>query len=157
MKSVREYPLVKAWVSFSCQDGNAFKDQSKSSTMSTAYGESWAESVLSLISKYGGQQLMGIGINCTSPSSILPLLQSLKEHPKKRLLSPETSVIVYPNSGESWNPELGYFEGKDLKDFSHYSNEWIKLEIPNTNLWLGGCCQVFPNEISHLHDLTFKK
>ena len=154
LQTLREYPHAKAWLSFSCQDGNAFKDPSKSNILKTAFGENWADSVLTLSAKYGGDQLMGIGINCTAPSSIVPLLESLRNHPKIKLLRPETSIIVYPNSGESWNPEKGYFFGEKYLPFSDYCKEWFQYDVPN-NTALGGCCQVFPSDIEYLHKLCF--
>lgn len=45
-------------------------------------------------------QVIGIGINCTAPEYVEPLLRSLPEDVKKEKL-----LIVYPNSGEVWSNE----------------------------------------------------
>ena len=152
LQTLRECPNAKAWVSFSCQDGNSFKEPHKRDATKTAFGESWADSIFSLQEKYGRDQLIGVGVNCTAPSSIRPLLDSFENHPKRKQFPPEVALVIYPNSGESWNPDKGYFFGDNFKPFSEYCKEWLSLkELRHSKLWLGGCCQVFPSDINHLH------
>ena len=153
LRLLREKPSTKAWISFSCQDGNAFKDPSKSDILKTAYGDDWAEAVIHLAERYGRGQLVGVGINCTRPSSIAPLLHSLQTHPKFKMLNPDMKLILYPNSGESWSPDKGYFPGDDYVPYAGYCETWLRHDMLDT--WLGGCCQVFPADIKDLHRRVF--
>jgi S-methylmethionine-dependent homocysteine/selenocysteine methylase len=49
----------------------------------------------------GGDALVGVGVNCSCPSLVLPLLESLDGYPG--VPPPDIMPrIVYPNSGEIW-------------------------------------------------------
>ena len=158
LQLLREQPNAKAWVSFSCQDGNAFKEPHKTDATKTAFGESWADSIFTLQEKFGSRdQLIGVGINCTAPSSIQSLLDSFQNHPKRKQFPPDKALIIYPNSGESWNPDNGYFFGDNFKPFSEYWKEWLRFREVHDKLWLGGCCQVFPSDIDCLHRGVFSR
>jgi len=155
IRVLKEKPAMKAWISFSCQDGNAFKDPSKSNILKTAHGDDWAEAVVHLAGKYERDQLAGFGINCTRPSSIAPLLHSLETHPKFKTIDPEMKLILYPNSGESWSPDKGYYPGDDYAPYSDYCETWLRHDMRKLDTWLGGCCQVFPSDIRDLHSRIF--
>lgn len=47
-------------------------------------------------------QLLAVGVNCCRPELVEQLLDSAGS-----VRSPHTSWVVYPNSGEDWDPERG--------------------------------------------------
>ena len=157
LQTLKEHPSTKAWVTFSCQDGHSYKVSSKDDVLKTAYGDSWADSVITLSEKYGRDGLMGVGINCTRPSSIIPLLDSLKSHAKFSRLDPDMKIILYPNSGENWSPEKGYYRsGDSFRPFKDFGLEWLRYELGERDAWVGGCCQVFPSDVASLHLLCYR-
>lgn len=92
-----EYPNVKFWISFQCQDDNKL-----------AHGESFAETARKLWNKSKDQSihknLVAVGVNCLHPKNVVPLFKSLNGH-----VAPEHRIplIVYPNSGEVYTVETG--------------------------------------------------
>lgn len=50
------------------------------------------------------QQLVAVGINCLGPKYVEPLIKGLNKGRENRPIP----IIVYPNSGENYNPESGY-------------------------------------------------
>src|SRR5664279_2500910 len=82
--ALEEHPDVPAWISFTCRD-----------EAHVAHGERLRDCGR-LLGKH--PQVVAVGINCTAPALILPLLNELR---------PSTSkpIVVYPNSGETWDAE----------------------------------------------------
>ena len=121
---LREFPSLTAYISFTCRD-----------SVRLSHGETFREAFLSL---KDSPQLLGIGINCSAPQLISPLLSSIQEVPHDKLL------LAYPNSGEEWE---GTWTGvKSAKPLSEYMAEWSKLGAR----WMGGCCRVFPKDIREM-------
>lgn len=65
----------------------------------TCHGDEFGAAVLAC-HKQGRDQLAGVGINCTPPHYISPLLMAANV----TLLGPDDVLprVVYPNSGEEW-------------------------------------------------------
>ncbi|XP_064474448.1 homocysteine S-methyltransferase YbgG-like [Ornithodoros turicata] len=120
---LREFPNAKAWLSFSCQDGEH-----------TVKGELFSDVVQKCLQEDVGRQLVAIGVNCCPPETVSRLLKTTG-----RLTVP---YVVYPNSGETYTPE-GWVGKQDLKPLSSYVNEWIELNA----LFIGGCCRTGPKDI----------
>jgi homocysteine S-methyltransferase len=85
-----EFPDMPAWVSFSARDG-----------VHNSQGEPVGESARFLD---GVPQVVAVGINCTAPRFIASLVAEIKEATDK-------PVLVYPNSGEKFEPETRSWEG----------------------------------------------
>ena len=49
LQTLKEHPSTKAWVTFSCQDGHSYKVSTKDDVLKTSYGDSWADSVVTLV------------------------------------------------------------------------------------------------------------
>lgn len=47
-------------------------------------------------------QLVAVGVNCSPPDLVKPLLESAKSYKAANM-----SWVVYPNSGEEWDPCTG--------------------------------------------------
>ncbi|TVK90627.1 Homocysteine S-methyltransferase 2 [Bagarius yarrelli] len=85
---LREFPDAKAWLSFSCKDAQSISDGSKFSKAVQVAGNS--------------SQLVAVGVNCCPPALVKPLIESAKSQKAAGI-----SWVVYPNSGEEWNPSTG--------------------------------------------------
>ncbi|XP_066520150.1 uncharacterized protein [Hoplias malabaricus] len=88
-------------------------------------------------------QLLAVGVNCSPPDLVKPLLESAKSHK-----APNMSWVVYPNSGEDWEPSKGWKTDKRMP-FSDLSLEWKEQGA----LWIGGCCRVGPADIMELRSV----
>ncbi|KAM4048249.1 uncharacterized protein ACNLHF_011152 [Anomaloglossus baeobatrachus] len=127
---LREFPNSKAWLSYSCQ-----------STTMTSFGDKFDEAV-----NIGTQsnQMMAIGVNCCSPGFVSPLLTSAnKKHGR------QINWIVYPNSGEKWDHNLGWQGANTDKAFSEWALEWVQ----NGARWIGGCCRTTPKDIASIRNV----
>ncbi|KAM4547819.1 homocysteine S-methyltransferase YbgG [Odontesthes bonariensis] len=125
---LREFPNSNAWLSFSCKDGKHISD-----------GSPFSDAV-QVASRCG--QLLAVGVNCCPPSMVEPLLDSARS-----LLGPDTSWVVYPNSGEEWDTEQGWLtSGKTSGWMPNLSHTWLKQGAA----LIGGCCRVAPAHIAEL-------
>lgn len=127
-----ETPETYAWFSFSCADGEHIND-----------GTPIAECA-EFLSDFA--QVAAVGINCTPPRFIPDLIRSVTAVTDK-------PVIVYPNSGETYDPRLKRWMGESAPaEFGTYSREWRKLGAG----LIGGCCRTTPDHIRQISD-RFRK
>eukprot|EP00731_Ephydatia_muelleri_P025710 Em0017g793a len=118
VKLLREYPSARAWVTFSCKDS---LHTCRNDLFSTAVEQ------ISL-----SPQIVAIGVNCTHPSYVTPLLESAKG-------CTSLPFVVYPNSGNDFS------DGKSLcgESFIPHLSSWVQLGAR----LIGGCCGVGVREI----------
>ncbi|KAK2138975.1 hypothetical protein LSH36_2166g00007 [Paralvinella palmiformis] len=129
---LREYPNVKAWISFSCKDSK-----------SISHGESIKEATDLVMSS---PNVIAVGMNCLPPENVLSLLQLIPD-PVKAV----KSIIVCPNSGEIWSDDK--WLGKKCNVPLHsYVPQWQKAGAA----WIGGCCRVSPKDISQIKEMLYK-
>lgn len=127
-----ESPEQYAWFSFTCRDGEHISD-----------GTPLAECAAYLD---GFAQVAAIGINCTPPRYIPELIRQVTKVTRK-------PVIVYPNSGETYDPVTKRWLGESVPaEFGTYSREWRKLGASA----IGGCCRTTPDHIRQIRD-RFRK
>lgn len=125
-----EFPGVPAWLSFSCQDESR-----------VWHGESFAECIAVAAAS---PQVVAVGVNCTAPRFVEPLLRAARKVTDKPLL-------CYPNSGERWNGAARcWVDGSGVTDFG-----------PPTRLWqqagaqlIGGCCRTGPDDIRRIREAS---
>lgn len=116
-----------AWISFSCKDEEHLHD-------GTPIGECAA-----YLAHH--PKVFAVGINCTAPKFISPLIKALKAK------SGGKKIIIYPNSGEVYNAESKTWLGMaDPTSFAMMAKEWLDL---GTDI-LGGCCRIGPEHIKAL-------
>uniref|UniRef100_A0A915LYZ1 Hcy-binding domain-containing protein n=1 Tax=Meloidogyne javanica TaxID=6303 RepID=A0A915LYZ1_MELJA len=84
-------PEVRAWIVSTCQDGKR-----------TRSGDLFS-SVVKVANSI--QKVVAVGVNCTAPENITELLEEANKTGNRKAL------VVYPNSGEIWNPVLQQFQG----------------------------------------------
>jgi homocysteine S-methyltransferase len=120
---LREFPGMSAWISFSCQDESHNSE-----------GEDMADCAAHL-AEY--RQLAAVGVNCSRPELITPLLRRMRSHTDKPLL-------VYPNSGERYEAQSKQWSGSAASTrLGHQAREWY---AEGARL-IGGCCRTTPEDI----------
>lgn len=119
-----EFAPMAAWLSFSCRDGERL-----------ASGEAWAEAVQLA---EACPQVVAVGVNCTAPRYVEPLLEAAAARTSKPLL-------CYPNSGEQWDADRRcWLEGTGLTDFAEPARRWYAAGAR----LIGGCCRTTPADIT---------
>jgi homocysteine S-methyltransferase len=115
---------IPFWISFSCKDGSHLSS-----------GELFSEAA-ELVSR--ASHSMGVGINCTAPQFITPLMNST---------SGVEGFILYPNSGREWDAASKKWLGDQSSAFtSEQISEWRTAGAAI----IGGCCGVGPGDIQEL-------
>ena len=112
------------WVSMTCDENIDFRD-----------GSSISEAC-NILSKFN--HITTIGLNCFSPLYVKEACEMLKNNTKKK-------IIIYPNSGEIYNPEEKIWTGNKLYD-DKMIKKWLSLS-PDI---IGGCCRVGYDDIKKM-------
>lgn len=115
-----ETPSVKAWISFSCRDGGHINDGTPIAEAAALFA--------------GNPQVVAVGVNCTAPRHIPALIAELTQLP----------IVVYPNSGETWDAANRRWEGlADPLEYGQAAGEW---QAAGASM-IGGCCRTTPEHI----------
>ena len=114
------------WISITCNENIEFRD-----------GSSFKEAC-KIISQI--EQITTLGINCFSPLLVEKALKELKKYSNKK-------TLVYPNSGEKYNPKDKYWSGKN-----EFNNLMIKNWLSLSPDIIGGCCRVGYNNIKKMRE-----
>jgi homocysteine S-methyltransferase len=128
LESLTRFPDLAAYISFTCRDDGH-----------TGHGAPIEECARLLDARphASTDQIIAIGINCTAPRHILPLIQKIRAVSTKR-------IAVYPNSGETWVAETRSWTGaSDPGTFGDMAREWRNAGAD----WIGGCCRTGPQHI----------
>jgi homocysteine S-methyltransferase len=122
-KLLKEFPTITAWISFTARDEKHISE-----------GQVFKDCVKQLESH---PQIAAIGINCTSPKYISSLI-----HEAKKVT--EEPILVYPNSGETYDPAKNDWNGDPVLDsFGEQAREWFDAGAR----LIGGCCRTTPEDI----------
>jgi len=112
-----------AWFSFSCRDGEHISD-----------GTPIVDCVRALAAV---PRIAAMGVNCTAPAYITSLVKKIRG-------ATDSPIVVYPNSGEGWDPQSKSWTGAaDPASFAHAAAGW---RAAGARL-LGGCCRTRPEDI----------
>ncbi|HEX4812398.1 MAG TPA: homocysteine S-methyltransferase [Nonomuraea sp.] len=117
-------PGVKAWVSFSCRDGHRLNDGTPIREAAALFA--------------GNPRVVAVGANCTPPRHIPSLIAQL---------SGGLPVVVYPNSGETW--DAGHRRWLGLSDPAEFGEAAVKWHRAGASL-IGGCCRTTPDHIEQI-------
>ncbi|GGP77861.1 homocysteine S-methyltransferase [Streptosporangium pseudovulgare] len=118
-----ETPRMRGWVSFSCRDGEHINDGTPLKEAAALFA--------------GTPQVITVGVNCTAPRHVNSLIGQIQGKP----------VIVYPNSGETWDPAGRRWLGlADPVEFGAAAAEW---HAAGSN-FIGGCCRTTPEHIRQI-------
>lgn len=124
---LKEYPSIKAWMSFTCKDGK-----------SLANGENFQE-IAKRCWKLNPEQIIAVGVNCSSPNFVAELFKDFN----KGYSDTPVPLITYPNSGEKYIPNKGWVEDEKCNSIETYVDEWLELGVK----YVGGCCRT---DVSHI-------
>jgi homocysteine S-methyltransferase len=87
-----------------------------------------------------GQLVLAVGVNCASPADAAAAVPLAAAHSGK-------PVVVYPNSGESWDAGRRGWTGSGQADALD-GGRWI---ADGARL-VGGCCRVRPYHLARLRE-----
>ena len=132
LRLLRETPGRWVWMSFSCRDGAHLSDGSMIADVARMCHDE--------------ARVAAVGINCTPPEFISPLITEVRKATDK-------PVIVYPNSGERYHPgKKMWLAGPTALDWSLAPQEWVQLGA----VCVGGCCSVGPTAIAAMRRQLFE-
>lgn len=121
-----EHPTPPAWMTFSAADG-----------AHTCAGQPIEDAVAVATSS---PSVMAVGINCTDPRFVAPLLHRM------RALT-DLPLVVYPNAGGSWNPTTGAWD--DVVD-GGFAPALVEVWQQAGASAIGGCCGTDARSIEDL-------
>lgn len=125
---------VRAWFSFSCRDEEHISDGTPLVECARMLSES--------------EQVVAVGVNCVSPRLITPLIDHILEG------APEKLVVVYPNSGESYDATRKCWTGTiDPVEFGDEAVRWFRAGASI----IGGCCRTTPDHIRQIRAALAKE
>jgi len=113
--------ITPLWISFSCKDGEHISDGTKIRECALRLEEF--------------SNVVAIGVNCTKPGFVESLIRNIREVGSK-------NIVVYPNSGEIYNPFTKTWSGSTSKFLS-----MVKAWYEAGATMIGGCCRTTPSDI----------
>ena len=114
----------EVWVSMTCSDDINFRD-----------GSSISEGC-KILSNF--ENITTIGLNCFSPLYVKEAIRKLKNNTKK-------NIMLYPNSGEIYDPKAKVWSGNKL-----FEDKMIKKWLSLSPDIIGGCCRVGCDDIKKM-------
>lgn len=129
LAALRYFPAAPpAWFSFTCRDEGH-----------TAHGEPLGDCARLLDAE---PAVMAVGVNCTAPRFVAPLLRELGAATRKPL-------VAYPNRGQQWDAARRAWSGSPAnEDWGTLARQWHAAGAR----WLGGCCGSTPADIASLRE-----
>lgn len=116
------FPEIPAWLSLSCRDAT-----------STCAGQPVEQAAIIAAES---PSILAIGVNCTAPQHVAPLLRRLSA-------ASDLALVAYPNVGREWNPATGW-QGAGEESGDDLVRAWALIEGVRL---IGGCCGVGPDSI----------
>jgi homocysteine S-methyltransferase len=125
LAALEDFPELRGWVAFTCRSGSE-----------VAHGEAIRECAALLDAS---AQVVAMGVNCTAPALVVPLLGELRKATEKPL-------AVYPNSGQVWDAAARCWLGDGDVAFGEMIAAWVEHGAG----WIGGCCGTGPAHIAEV-------
>jgi len=126
-----EHDTTWAWFTFTCRDGARLRD-----------GTPVEEAVDAVAGRAG---TAGVGVNCSAPRFVEELTGRIFARVGGRL-----PVVVYPNSGETWEPATrGWSGDASIDAWIDAARRWRAAGATA----IGGCCRTGPEHIRRLRAL----
>ena len=124
LELLAEFPDLWAWISFSARNDRE-----------VAHGELFAECVRRAASC---PQIVAVGVNCTAPENIAPLLSTA--------FGLGVPLAAYPNSGERWDARAQRWRGEVCArmDVVEWYRQGARL--------IGGCCRTGAKDIASMRN-----
>ena len=124
LSKILSHSSKEIWISVTCNENIEFRD-----------GSSFEEAC-KIISNI--KNVTTMGINCFSPLLVNKAINKLKKYSNKK-------TLVYPNSGEIYNPKDKFWSGKN-----DYNDLMIKNWLSLSPDIIGGCCRVGFDNIKNM-------
>lgn len=128
---LKEFPNMKAWISFSCKDDT-----------SLAHGENFQNAARTCW-QTNPEQLVAVGINCCSPKLVASLISGISKG-----IEPPIPIVAYPNSGEKYNQENGWIGKDKCETLDTFVHNWLDLGVR----FVGGCCRTYAEDITSIRN-----
>lgn len=126
LRALSSFPHLRAWFAFTCADGRHTGSGDEIDACARIVGES--------------PQVVAIGVNCTPPALVGELIDGFKGATTK-------PVVVYPNSGRTWDAEARVWKGSSsIDDYGTLARDWQRRGAR----WIGGCCGTTPADIAQV-------
>ena len=114
-----------AWISFSCRDEEHISDGTPIADVASLFA--------------GHPRVLAVGVNCLAPKLILPIIGTLKS------AAADKAIVVYPNSGETYNVDDNSWSGNVTElQCARSAQAWIEAGAK----LVGGCCRIGPAQIA---------
>lgn len=127
---LRDQPSATAWFSFCCRDGERIVN---------------GDYLRDAAARLGNEpQVAAIGVNCTAPELVASLVGAIRRETQK-------PIVVYPNSGESWNAVSRCWTGTTNSSIDRFI-ELAKSWRDRGATLIGGCCRTSPEHIRRLKE-----
>lgn len=92
-----------------------------------------------------------LGVNCVSSKQSLSMVANLHNN----LQGLDVPLIVYPNSGEEYDPEEKIWLTRDQGDIASFSwDKYVPQFVKNNCRIIGGCCRTTPADIAKIRKAT---
>ncbi|CAK9832854.1 Homocysteine S-methyltransferase 1 [Anthophora retusa] len=121
---LREYPSIKAWLSFSCERNSE----------NIVDGTNFQEIATRCYKMALPGQIIAVGVNCLAPKDVTPLLRNINKDRANEFIP----LIAYPNDGEMYLSSEGWVKNENDPPFESFISEWLELGVR----YLGGCCRM---------------
>ncbi|XP_034937129.1 homocysteine S-methyltransferase-like [Chelonus insularis] len=125
---IKEYPNIKAWLSFSC----------KTDGMSIVDGSNFQSVALKCYKNSTPGQLIAVGVNCLAPTAVTSLIQNFN-----KMGEISVPLIVYPNSGEVYTVAEGWKQRGSEPPLENFIDEWLNYGVK----FIGGCCRTYAHDV----------
>lgn len=130
VRLLEDLPDARAWISFTCRDAEH-----------VAHGERFADCVAAVAAS---PQVLAVGLNCTAPRFVEPLLRAARRATPKPL-------VAYPNRGERWDADAHRWFDADEGAGSPEAFAELALRWRDAGASLiGGCCRTGPEHVRAL-------
>lgn len=126
IRGLATLPDALAFLSFSCKDDTNISE-------GTPFAEAAALA-------NDTEQIVAVGLNCTAPQFVEPLLQ-------KATAVTEKPLLAYPNSGEIWDAGSHcWLPGHEKLSFGEMAKQWYAAGAR----LIGGCCRTGPEDVEQI-------
>ncbi|VEN36751.1 unnamed protein product, partial [Callosobruchus maculatus] len=118
---------------------------------SIAVGENFKE-VARRCFELNPEQLVAVGINCCAPRLVEPLITGINMAQSGSTSGcedkPRIPLIVYPNSGENYDVQVGWIQRDKCEPVENFVSKWLDLGVT----WVGGCCRTYATDVAKIRN-----
>ena len=126
LRLLDETPAARAWITFSARDDAHISNGERFDALAALVG--------------AHPQVIAVGVNCTAPEHVVSLIRAARS-------STTTPVIVYPNSGETYDGAARrWTRPVSCAPYADMAREWQQAGA----MAIGGCCRTTPADIASI-------